>query len=80
MGSADLMHRNLDRRVEALVRVTDPAAQAELRRVFDSSMRAQTAGFDLDSAGDWHRRVAEGGVPLDDLQELMLRRAQGRPD
>ena len=37
IGSADLMHRNLDRRVEALVQVTDPAAQAELRRVLTLS-------------------------------------------
>ena len=31
IGSADLMHRNLDRRVEAMVRVTDEAARAQLR-------------------------------------------------
>ena len=80
IGSADLMHRNLDRRVEALVQVTDPTAQAELRRVFEASMNDTTAGFDLASDGSWHRRAAKGEVPLVDVQEVLLRRTLGRPE
>jgi polyphosphate kinase len=80
MGSADLMHRNLDRRVEALVQVTDPTAQGELRRVFDISLRDNTRGFDLDGDGLWHRRMPIGDAPLEDPQELLLRRALGRTD
>src|SRR6185437_9189186 len=38
IGSADLMHRNLDRRVELLVRVTDPAQKEELRNLIDLAM------------------------------------------
>jgi polyphosphate kinase len=80
MGSADLMHRNLDRRVEALVQVTDATAQAELRRVFEISLSDDARGFDLDGDGLWHRRMAIDDSVLEDPQELLLRRALGRPD
>jgi polyphosphate kinase len=80
MGSADLMHRNLDRRVEALVQVTDATAQTELRRVFEISLRDDVRGFDLDGDGLWHRRMAIDDGVLEDPQELLLRRALGRPD
>jgi polyphosphate kinase len=80
MGSADLMHRNLDRRVEALVQVTDPTAQTELRRVFEISLRDDVRGFDLSGDGVWHRRMAIDDGVLEDPQELLLRRALGRPE
>ena len=38
MGSADMMHRNLDRRVEALLRIKDPAHVKELGELLDLSM------------------------------------------
>jgi polyphosphate kinase len=75
MGSADLMHRNLDRRVEALVRVTDPPVRAELAAVLELAMADTTAGFDLGPDGVWHRRTAgPGGLPLRDMQEVLLQR------
>jgi polyphosphate kinase len=80
IGSADLMHRNLDRRVEALVQVTNPTAQAELRGVFETSMSDTAAGFDLAPDGSWHRRAAKDEAPLVDVQEVLLRRALGRPE
>jgi polyphosphate kinase len=80
IGSADLMHRNLDRRVEALVRITDPAAQAELRWVLEASMSERTAGFDLRPDGSWVRAGHSGLSGVEDLQELLLRRATGRPE
>jgi polyphosphate kinase len=80
IGSADLMHRNLDRRVEALVRITDPAAQIELRRVLDAETSDRTGGFDLLPDGSWQRRCHDGPSALEDVQEMLLRRATGRPE
>jgi polyphosphate kinase len=80
IGSADLMHRNLDRRVEALVQVTDPTAQAELARVLELSLADESGGFDLAADGAWHRRrTPEGvGAPLGDLQDILMRRVAAR--
>ncbi len=80
IGSADLMHRNLDRRVEALVRITDPTAQAELRSVLEVATSDQTGGFDLAGDGSWVRRSHSGPSAVDDVQELLLRRARGRQE
>jgi polyphosphate kinase len=80
IGSADLMHRNLDRRVEALVRITDQSAQAELRRVLEAATSERSSGFDLMPDGSWIRRGQSGPSALEDVQELLLRRATGRPE
>jgi polyphosphate kinase len=76
MGSADLMHRNLDRRVEALVQVTDESAQAELRHMMELAMGETTAAFDLTGDGRWQRNAA-GPDETVDLQEALLRRIVG---
>jgi polyphosphate kinase len=78
IGSADLMHRNLDRRVEALVQVTDPAGQTELDRLLRLMMSDDTSGFDLASDGTWHRRTPTGERALVNPQEALLRRIVGR--
>ena len=79
LGSADLMHRNLDRRVETLVRVTDPAHRAQLRGLIDMAMDDTTASWWLDSDGSWTRHhLDESGQPLGDIQEYLIRTRQGR--
>jgi polyphosphate kinase len=78
IGSADLMHRNLDRRVEALVRVTMPSARDDLRQVLDLSMDEDTEGWDLNGDGNWHRRPGNPTDPHTHLQEALLRRTIGR--
>ncbi|HET9518964.1 MAG TPA: RNA degradosome polyphosphate kinase, partial [Actinoplanes sp.] len=78
IGSADLMHRNLDRRVEALVRVVDPTAQHDLRNVLDVAMSDSTEGWDLAGDGAWTRRTGGPTAPLVHLQEALLRRVIGR--
>ena len=55
LGSADLMHRNLDRRVEALVRVKDPAVKERLRSLLATVTRSDVRRWELDEYGDWHR-------------------------
>jgi polyphosphate kinase len=78
IGSADLMHRNLDRRVEALVRVTLPSAQGNLRDVLELSMSDETEGWDLAGDGTWHRRPTNPSAPHVHLQEALLRRTIGK--
>jgi polyphosphate kinase len=78
IGSADLMHRNLDRRVEALVRVTLPSAQDDLRNVLELSMGDRTEGWDLAGDGIWHRTPASPTEPHIHLQEALLRQVIGR--
>ncbi|MGY2081287.1 RNA degradosome polyphosphate kinase [Modestobacter sp. SYSU DS0657] len=55
IGSADLMHRNLDRRVEVLLRVNDPAAQRQLQEVFDRALAPDVRCWELSADGAWTR-------------------------
>ncbi|HET9898041.1 MAG TPA: RNA degradosome polyphosphate kinase [Streptosporangiaceae bacterium] len=79
IGSADLMHRNLDRRVELLVRVTDPAQKRELRSLIDLAMDSGVASWWLGPDGTWTRHhLDESGAPLMDLQDHLIRFRQNR--
>jgi len=80
IGSADLMHRNLDRRVEALVRVTDPTAQASLETILDLAMGADTVAFELAGDGTWTQSPSRDGRPLRHLQDALLRRFADRAE
>ena len=55
LGSADVMHRNLDRRVEALVRIDDPAARARIDEVLDLALAPDVVAWELDGDGSWTR-------------------------
>lgn len=79
IGSADMMHRNLDRRVEALVRVTEPAHLKELLAFFDLAMDPGTSSWHLGAAGVWERHAADAdGKPLIDLQDKTMGQIQRR--
>jgi polyphosphate kinase len=79
IGSADLMHRNLDRRVECLVQVTDPAQQADLRRLIGRAMDEQTASWWLTEDGTWLRHHRDpAGAPLRDLQQHLIQSLRSR--
>jgi polyphosphate kinase len=55
LGSSDLMHRNLDRRVEVLLRVNDQTAARQLQRVFDGAMAPDVRSWQLAADGTWTR-------------------------
>ena len=82
IGSADLMHRNLDRRVEALVRVTDRSAQADLEALLDRSMSAGTTAFELQPDGSWTEpsdatETTGSEFPSGHLQDALLKSVVG---
>ena len=58
IGSADMMHRNLDRRVEVMVTVTDPRLKAQIHRIFDSALDPATRSFHLRHDASWARMPA----------------------
>jgi polyphosphate kinase len=73
IGSADMMHRNLDRRVEAMVRLRDPRDIVELDELMTLIMDQGTASWHLDADGGWTRHHQdEEGRPLRDLQAHMI--------
>mgnify|MGYP004490990605 FL=1 len=79
IGSADLMHRNLDRRVEALVRITAPEQIDELIRYVDLQMADSTMSWHMQPDGTYvlHTKDDEGR-PLVDSQEYLIRKHQRR--
>jgi len=73
IGSADLMHRNLDRRVEVLVRLPEGPNVAAVGELLDLAFSPQVSAWELDSAGEWHHN--DGDVHLQErLIELQRRR------
>ncbi|MCL2787506.1 MAG: RNA degradosome polyphosphate kinase [Micrococcales bacterium] len=79
IGSSDLMHRNLDRRVEALVSVTDPGHVTELLDMMAVSMDDATASWHLMPDGTWEpHRLQEDGSPAADVQEMYMTRQRRR--
>ncbi len=79
IGSADMMHRNLDRRVEALVRLTDPDHLREIDEMFELAMSESTSSWKLDEGGTWTRHHrADDGSPLEDMQNVLMRQISQR--
>ncbi|MEE3062712.1 MAG: RNA degradosome polyphosphate kinase [Actinomycetota bacterium] len=73
IGSADMMHRNLDRRVEALVQVKDPKLTSYLNDLFDSALDPSTRCWELESDGQWIASPREGHSVRDHQESLMER-------
>jgi len=74
IGSADLMHRNLDRRVEVLTPVTGPNAE-QLRATLDLAFAEDTGAWELQPDDRW---IRSGGAKPVDYQEVLLKRLAPR--
>jgi polyphosphate kinase len=73
IGSADMMHRNLDRRVETLVQLSAPDDIEYLMTLMDRYMDPRTASWHLDEDGGWTRHHKnEDGADLGDIQSWLL--------
>ncbi|MEV0072423.1 MULTISPECIES: RNA degradosome polyphosphate kinase [unclassified Amycolatopsis] len=70
IGSADMMHRNLDRRIEALVRVKDTKLTQQLDAVLDSALDPTTRCWVLTATGEWQPSPAAGSQVRDHQVEL----------
>jgi polyphosphate kinase len=80
IGSADMMPRNLDGRVEVMVPVEDPDLQARLGQIIEINLSDRSQSWILDAEGDWHKVEAGDGVGVHRrLQRAALERAARRP-
>ncbi|EFC83728.1 RNA degradosome polyphosphate kinase [Parafrankia sp. EUN1f] len=76
IGSADMMHRNLDRRIEALVRVPHAEGQATVRGMLDHAFSDQVSAWVLAPDGRWERHTTSADdVALSDYQHDLMARA-----
>ena len=73
IGSADMMHRNLDRRVEVLVRLPEAELVEAVGDMLDLAFWHDTAAWELGSNGDWVRNAGDTAY-----QETLIERQRKR--
>jgi polyphosphate kinase len=79
IGSADLMHRNLDRRVEAMVRIDQNSHKRTLQRALDSQLSDAIPCWELNRDGTWHRKTKDhDGTPLVDFHTQVIKWYESR--
>ena len=76
IGSADLMGRNLNNRVELVVPVDDPAARDELAHTLDVCFADDTFAWDLGHDGQWRRRTGRTRAAHTELMERAVARSR----
>ncbi|CAN2177752.1 Ppk Polyphosphate kinase [Candidatus Nanopelagicaceae bacterium] len=75
IGSADIMERNLDRRVEALIRVDKEEHQNELKTILELSISPRFRMWEMQEDDSWHYiKNGPEGKPLEDFQEYFIER------
>jgi polyphosphate kinase len=80
IGSADLMPRNLDTRVELLAPVRDPALRADLLDTLERCFADDSNAWELSGDGSWTRRTPQGPNPRNVQRELMTGHAARAPE
>jgi polyphosphate kinase len=74
IGSADMMHRNLDRRVEALVRIVQPDHMKDLDAIFAMAMSDETSSWHLESSGNWTRHKTSKDIQNELMRDIASRK------
>lgn len=73
IGSADLMHRNLDRRVESMVKINQTDHKRVLMRALDSYLAPTTSSWHMNVSGSWDRvTTSPAGEKLVDLHQQVI--------
>jgi polyphosphate kinase len=80
IGSADMMHRNLDRRIEILVKLADPQHVNQVLEHVTRGMSDEVSSWHLGPDGTWTRVALDSaGSPLADIQDETMHRIARRP-
>ena len=75
IGSADIMERNLDRRVEALIRIDEPEHKTELNLILELSASPRFRMWEMDENDSWqYKKNGSEGKYLEDFQEYFIER------
>ena len=78
IGSADLMSRNLDRRVEVMVPVESPALQAQLREILNLQLADRCGAWDMQADGSYVQRQPKDKEEKRSAQELLIEKSEKR--
>ncbi|MDA3960046.1 MAG: polyphosphate kinase 1 [Planctomycetota bacterium] len=79
IASADWMGRNLDRRIESMVTITEPALQAQLADLLSLFLKDNCSARDMQSDGSYRRRVPAANEPRRKAQDQLLAQLQQAP-
>jgi len=80
IGSADMMHRNLDRRIEVLVKLADPQHVNQVLEHVTRGMSDDVSSWHLGPDGNWTRVALDSaGSPLADIQDETMHKIARRP-
>lgn len=78
IGSADLMHRNLDRRIEAIISISDPQMKQHLIGLVNTACSDNIQSWHLEADGWRHVATDKNGKRLQHSQDILMAKARSR--